>query len=85
MPTLREKGIDSLTVVNTPIDRARLYFRYHPMPNLLAAADPDRTSHRAFGLPNIEFTEGESEWPYKISHADAVLMRVDVPGECPRR
>ncbi|TIT24389.1 MAG: redoxin domain-containing protein, partial [Mesorhizobium sp.] len=36
-PELREKGVGSLTVVNTPIERARLYFRYHPMPNLLAA------------------------------------------------
>ncbi|TIT90534.1 MAG: redoxin domain-containing protein, partial [Mesorhizobium sp.] len=39
-PELREKGVGSLTVVNTPIERARLYFRYHPMPNLLAASDP---------------------------------------------
>ena len=52
-PALREKGIDMLTVVNTPIERARLYFRYRPVPNLLAAADPERASHRAFGLPNL--------------------------------
>jgi len=48
-PALREKGIDMLTVVNTPIERARLYFRYRPLPNLLAAADPERASHRPFG------------------------------------
>ena len=59
-PALREKGVESLTVVNTPIERARLYFRYHPMPNLLAASDPERASHRAFGLPNLEFTENET-------------------------
>ena len=41
---LREKGVESLTVVNTPIERARLYFRYHPLPNLLAASDPARVS-----------------------------------------
>ena len=56
-PALGEKGVESLTVVNTPIERARLYFRYHPMPNLLAASDPERASHRAFGLPNLEFTQ----------------------------
>lgn len=56
-PTLREMGVESLTVVDTPIDRARLYSRYHPMPDLLAASDPQRTSHRAFGPPNLEFTE----------------------------
>jgi peroxiredoxin len=83
-PTLREMGVDSLTVVNTPIDRARLYFRFHPMPNLLAAADPERTSHRAFGLPNLEFTEAETEWPYKVSSEAVLSMRVDIPGELPR-
>ncbi len=83
-PTLREMGVDSLTVVNTPIDRARLYFRFHPMPNLLAAADPERTSHRAFGLPNLVFTETETEWPYKVSSEAVLSMRVDIPGELPR-
>ena len=82
-PELREKGVESLTVVNTPIERARLYFRYHPMPNLLAASDPERASHRAFGLPNLEFTENETNWPYKVSMAAAQDMRVDIPGELP--
>jgi peroxiredoxin len=80
---LQEKGIDSLTVVNTPIERARLYFRYHPLPNLLAASDPERVSHRAFGLPNIEFTESENEWPYKVSMSTMSSMRIDMPGELP--
>lgn len=82
-PELREKGVESLTVVNTPIERARLYFRYHPMPNLLAASDPERASHRAFGLPNLEFTQNETNWPYKVSMAAAMDMRVDMPGELP--
>jgi len=81
---LRGKGIESLTVVNTPIDRARLYFRYHPLPNLLAASDPDRISHRAFGLPNIEFTENETEWPRKVGMDVVMGMNVDMPGELPR-
>ena len=51
---LREQGVECLTVVNTPIERAKLYFRYHPMPGLLAAADPERSSHRAFGLPKLK-------------------------------
>src|SRR3984893_2992246 len=72
---LREKGVESLTVVNTPIERARLYFRYHPLPNLLAASDPARASHRAFGLPNVEFTESETEWPHKVGMNVAMAMR----------
>jgi peroxiredoxin len=82
-PELRERGVESLAVVNTPIERARLYFRYHPLPNLLAAADPERASHRAFGLPNLEFTENETAWPHKVSLETAMSMRVDVPGELP--
>lgn len=80
---LNEKGVESLTVVNTPIERARLYFRYHPLPNLLAAADPERISHRAFGLPNPEFTEDEDEWPHRLSMRTMMSMRVDLPGELP--
>ena len=80
---LQEKGIDSLTVVNTPIERARLYFRYHPLPNLLAASDPERVSHRAFGLPNIQFTEAENNWPHKVSMDAVMSMRIDMPGELP--
>jgi peroxiredoxin len=80
---LREKGIECLTVVNTPIERARLYFRYHPMPELLAAADSERTSHRAFGLPNVEFAEGKTEWPRKVGMEDAMQMLIEVPDELP--
>jgi peroxiredoxin len=80
---LREKGVESLVVVNTPIERARLYFRYHPLPNLLAASDPERASHRAFGLPTLEFTENETDWPRKVGMNVVMSMQVDMPGELP--
>jgi peroxiredoxin len=82
-PALRERGVESLTVVNTPIERARLYFRYHPVPEFLAASDPQRESHRAFGLPNLEFTQGPTVWPYKVAISDAAALQVDIPGETP--
>ena len=82
-PALSEKGIDVLTVVNTPLERARLYFRYRPLPNLLAAADPERESHRAFGLPNLEFTQEESDWPRKVAMSQMMSMRINVTGELP--
>ena len=72
-----------LTVVNTPLERARLYFRYRPMPNLLAAADPERSSHRAFGLPNLEFTQDESDWPRKVAMSQMMSMKINVTGELP--
>ncbi|MEJ6846727.1 redoxin family protein [Sinorhizobium fredii] len=82
-PALHEKGVNSLAVVNTPVERARLYFRYHPIPGLLAASDPERASHRAFGLPLLEFTENETDWPYKVGMDVKKNMRVDWPGELP--
>jgi peroxiredoxin len=78
-PALREKGIESLAVVNTPVERARLYFRYHPIPDLLAASDPARASHRAFGLPIVEFTQNETVWPNKVGMDEVMTMRVDLP------
>ncbi|MER8636270.1 peroxiredoxin-like family protein [Mesorhizobium sp. M1365] len=69
-PALREKGVECLAVVNTPVERARLYFRYHPAPDLLAASDPERASHRAFGLREVGM--------------DTVMaIRIDLPGELP--
>ncbi len=82
-PALREKGVQSLAVVNTPVERARLYFRYHPIADLLAASDPARASHRAFGLPILEFTENETDWPSKVGMDVVMTMRVDRPEELP--
>ena len=82
-PALNEKGIENFTVVNTPVERARLYFRYHPVSALLAASDPERASHRAFGLPNMQLTENESAWPHKVSMSDVRMMQVEMPGELP--
>ncbi|MBP2234149.1 peroxiredoxin [Sinorhizobium kostiense] len=82
-PALREKGIHSLAVVNTPVERARLYFRYHPISGLLAASDPERVSHRAFGLPLLEITENETDWPSKVGMDMVMTMRVEQPGELP--
>ena len=76
-PTLNNKGIESLTVVNTPLERARLYFRYHPMPALIAASDPERTSQRAFGLPNMQITDEETLWPHKATMSDVKAMRIE--------
>ncbi|OWO94811.1 peroxiredoxin [Rhizobium esperanzae] len=80
---LKEKGIECLAVVKTPVERARLYFRYHPLPNLISASDPDGASHRAFGLPIIELTENETEWPHKLGMDAVMTMRIDLPGELP--
>jgi peroxiredoxin len=45
-------GIVTLAVVNTPRERAELYFRYHPT-RVLLLADPEALTHRLFGVPSV--------------------------------
>lgn len=52
---LREVGVQTLGVVATSPDRARLYFRFRP-PRLPMGADADLLTHRAYGLPRVELT-----------------------------
>ena len=49
-PALKEQGVQTLCIVATPPDNARLYFKYRPT-RLRLAADPELTTHRAYGVP----------------------------------
>ena len=49
---LRESGVETLGIVATPAERSRLYFRYRQA-RISLAADPDLTTHRAYGLPGM--------------------------------
>ena len=83
-PALRAAGVETLVVINTPVERARLYFAYRPTPVMLLC-DPDCRTHRAFGVPHIEFLpEGSSEvpeWPVRASMAQFEAARVNPTGE----
>ena len=85
-PALQAAGIETLAVFNTPVERARLYFRYRPSPVVLLC-DPDCISHHAFGVPQGEFrSEGSSEpasWPHRASIADFQAARINPTGELP--
>jgi len=83
-PALHDAGVETLVVINTPVERARLYFVYRPTPVMLLC-DPDCSTHRAFGVPHIEFLpEGSSdvpEWPARASMAQFEAARVNPTGE----
>ena len=49
-PRLKAAGVETLGVVATTPDNARLYFKFRPT-KLRLAADPELTIHRAYGLP----------------------------------
>ncbi len=52
---LQAQGVETLGVVATTPENARLYFKYHPM-NVPLAADPELITHRSFGLPKPAVT-----------------------------
>jgi len=47
---LRKEGVESLAVVATELDNARIYFKLRPS-KVPIVADPECSTHRAFGLP----------------------------------
>jgi peroxiredoxin len=85
-PALQAAGIETLAVINTPVERARLYFRYQPTPVTLLC-DPDCRSHRAFGVPHVAFLPPESrdepQWPARARAEDFKAARINPGGELP--
>jgi peroxiredoxin len=47
---LKAAGVETLAVVATTPENARLYFKFRPT-KLRVAADPDLSTHRAYGVP----------------------------------
>lgn len=52
---IRAAGVETLGVVASAPENARLYFKYRPT-RLRLAADPELSTHRAYGLPKPEVT-----------------------------
>lgn len=78
---LAEEGVETVAVVNTPLERARLYYQYRPTP-LVLAADPDVRTHQAFGLGETSVLPDDTDpkqlkWPYttSIAHFAALTTR----------
>ena len=52
---LKSLGVDSLAIVGTELDNARLYFKFRPT-RMALGADPQLTTHRSYGVPRPEPT-----------------------------
>jgi peroxiredoxin len=52
---LKPLGVDSLAIVGTELENARLYFQYRPT-RLPIAVDPRLETHRSFGVPRPDPT-----------------------------
>lgn len=81
---LRAAGVETLAVVNTTLERARLYFRHRPV-QALVAADPEAATHRAFGAPAFTFVQDAraTRWPWRITMAEFQAGTINPTGELP--
>lgn len=84
------RGIETLAVVATELDNARLYFKYRPA-RVPLVADPALVTHRAYGLPQPEIDQstlellastrinptGELPAPVPATEIGAILDRAD--------
>jgi peroxiredoxin len=78
-PKLEDMGIETAMVIVTPLDRAQAYFRYRPTP-VLVGTDPQVSSYRSYGVPLIEFTEDQDDWPRKASMQTMMNVPIDAGG-----
>jgi peroxiredoxin len=87
---LKALGVETLGVVATPPENARLYFKFRPT-RFRLAADPELSTHRAYGLPKPAATPelmeaiastrinpyGEFPEPLPIMEAAVAIARQD--------
>jgi hypothetical protein len=81
---LKALGVETMAVVNTPLERARLYFKYRPA-RVLLAADPEAETHRAFRVPAGVVVEDESatSWPESATMGQLLAVQMNPTGELP--
>lgn len=72
--TLKSLGVDSLVIVASELENARLYFKYRPS-KISVGADPDLTTHRSYRVPRPEVT------PELMQSVEAI--RINPTGELP--
>jgi peroxiredoxin len=71
---LRSAGVETLAIVGTELENARLYFQFRPTP-LVLGADPHLKTHHSYGVPRPEPTAE------LLQMADQV--RINPTGELP--
>lgn len=52
---LKQVGVETLGIIGSAVERVRFYVRFRPIRCALGA-DPDLTTHRAYGLPQSPMT-----------------------------
>lgn len=71
-------GVATVAVVNTPVERARFYFRNSPT-GIRLGADPEARVHRAFAVPQIQIVEPAARtapWPHQVTIEEFLSHRI---------
>lgn len=76
---LQPRGVETIAIVATAVDRTRLYFQHRP-PSCLVGADPDLTTHRAFGIPRRALTK--ELWATVVSKSDELAGQLGLNFPC---
>ena len=78
-------GVEVLAVVIAQREAAKLYFRSRQITEMLVAVDPDKGTHRAFGVPFVEVLAADAsektQWPYGATREQLSKIRIDPTGE----
>ncbi len=77
---LGELGVAALAIINTELDRARVYYG-RQRPGMALAVDPDWETQRRYGLARPRMTLGKTDWPNKINPIAALRLRINPTGE----
>lgn len=77
---LLEVGTETLAIVTSPVERARLYFRYRP-PKMVLASDTGMSVHGAYGLPSFQETDEPMQWPRTVNFKELENIRINPAGE----
>lgn len=77
---LKEAGVQTLAVVATNAQRARLFFRFRPV-RFPVGADPDLITHRAYGLPQMAVTPEFGQAIEVVATNLARELKLSVPAD----
>ena len=75
---LQKLGVETLAIVATDPERARLYFRFRP-PRCRVGADPYLRTHRAYGIPQSGLTPELKQGVQSNNARLARELRLEVP------
>ena len=80
---LAERGVGSLAIINTELNRAKSYYSRLKIAMALGV-DPAWDTHRRYGIDRMEMTFGKTDWPRTFNLIGMLTMKMNPTGELPK-